>query len=152
MLTSRCLHISANQANPYQHSTESWDRLCKTHTYFTPNLYTFHTSPISNTLLKKTCPKLHPKYLPNPLKIGPQSLPGTLLGAFKKKNAFLWLRGSRGPPQITENHKKKKNESLKNTLKNIAWKKHGKCVIRRSPGTCWIVLGLQREHSFPMVT
>ena len=65
MLTSRCLHTSANEANPYQHSTESWHSLCKTQTYLIPNSYTFHTSPTSNTLLEhdkkpwKTYPKIH---------------------------------------------------------------------------------------------
>ena len=87
MLTSRCLHMSANQANPSQHSTESWDRLCKTHTYFTPNLYAFHTSPISNTLLehnKKTIENRFrntPKYLPKPYKIVTKRVQGTPLGA-----------------------------------------------------------------------
>ena len=88
----------------------------------------------------KTCPKTHPKYLPDPFQISLKSLPGTFLGAFKKKSAFLWLfgspkwhqRSSRGTPQITKNHKKSNNESLKNTLKNITWKTHGKCVIREA--------------------
>ena len=56
------------------------------------------------------------KYLPNPPKMGPKSLPGTLLGALLQKVLFLhpifvpmvpkWK--PRGSPQITKNHKKSK--------------------------------------------
>ena len=42
----------------------------------------------------KTCPKTHPKYLPDPFQISLKSLPGTFLGAFKKKSAFLSPFGS----------------------------------------------------------
>ena len=90
MLTNRCLHASANQANPCQHSTESCHKLslCKTHTYFTPNLYTFHTSPISNTLpehkkkiienLSKTTSKILPKSTQKRPLIPPRDPPGSL--------------------------------------------------------------------------
>ena len=89
MLTSRRLHISANQANPfYQHATESWHSLCETHTYFKPNLYTSHTSPISNTLLEhkkklienlsKITSKIPPKSTQNRTLIPPRDPPGSL--------------------------------------------------------------------------
>ena len=42
----------------------------------------------------KTFPKTHPKYLPDPFQISLKSLPGTFLGAFKKKSAFLSPFGS----------------------------------------------------------
>ena len=44
-------------------------------------------STTRNTL--KTNPKIHQKYLPNPPKMGPESLPGTLLGASGEKVTFI---------------------------------------------------------------
>ena len=68
-------------------------------------------------------PKLNPKniknkvkntqkYLPNPPKMGPKSLPGTLLGALLQKVLFLYLIfvpmevqwEPRGSSKITKNH------------------------------------------------
>ena len=82
-------------------------------------------------------PKLNPKninnyvkntkkYLPNPPKMDPKSLPGTLLGALLQKVTLFhpnlvplvakWE--PRGSPKITKNHKKSKKGGPQNTSKN----------------------------------
>ena len=130
MLTSRCLHISANQTNPYQDSTESWHSLCKTHTCFTTNSYTFHTSPISNTLLEhneksienksKNTSKIPPESTKNGSRIPPWDPPGSLWGKGRLYVTF-WLprRAPRAAQKVHQHHKKSQNIEkycLKNTL------------------------------------
>ena len=117
MLTSRCLHISANQTNPYQHSTESWHSLCKTHTCFTTNSYTFHTSPISNTLLEhnkkitqnnsKNTSKISPESTQNGSRIPPRDPPGNLWG--KEVLYFTFWLPKRTPNGAQRIHPKHKN-------------------------------------------
>ena len=61
------------------------------------------------------------QYLPNPPKMGPKSIPGTLLGAAGENMPFIASscfpngrqRGSRWTPQITKNQKKSRNEAPK---------------------------------------
>ena len=86
-------------------------------------------------------PKLNPKnikhklkntqkYLPNPPKMGPKSLPGTLLGGLLQKVLFLhrifvprevqWE--PRGTSKITKNHKNSKKRVLKTHLKSVPQK------------------------------
>ena len=75
----------------------------------------------------KTNPKIHQKYLPNPPKMGPESLPGMLLGASGEKGTFIWLFGSpeerqtkpRRSTQITKKHKLSKHDHQKMLLKSI---------------------------------
>ena len=81
-------------------------------------------------------PKLNPKniknklkntqkYLPNPPKMGPKSLPGTLLGALLQKVQFLHLIfvpkvtkwEPRVSPKVTKNHKNSKKEGPKKAPK-----------------------------------
>ena len=72
------------------------------------------------------------KYLPNPPKMGPKSLPGTLLGALLQKVLCLHLLFEpmkaqwepRGTPKITKNHENSKKDDPKkapkiSTSKNI---------------------------------
>ena len=117
MLTSRCLHISANQTNPYQHSAEPWHSLCKTHTYFAPNAYTLHTSPRSRTLLEqnkkiiehiiKNTTNIPPKSTQNRFKIHPRDRAGSLQGQ-GSLNVNFWLHHGcqSGAQRVHQNHKK----------------------------------------------
>ena len=136
MLTSRCLHISANQTNPYQNSTESWDSLCKTHTCFTTNSYTFHTSPISNTLLEhneksienksKNTSKIPPKSTKNGSRIPPWDSSWEPLG--KRGLYFTFCLPGKAPTGAQKVHQKDnisqniKTDCQKNTLEINAWK------------------------------
>ena len=114
----------------YQHSTESWHSLCKTHTCFTTNSYTFHTSPISNTLLEhneksienksQNTSKIPPKSTKNGSRIPPWDAPGSLWG---KRDLYFtfWLprRAPNGAQKVHQNDKKSQNiekDRLQNTL------------------------------------
>ena len=134
MLTSRGLCLSANEANPHQHSTESWHSLCKTHTYFTPNAYTLHTSPRSRTLLEqnkkiienivKNRTKIPPKSTQNRFKIHPRDRAGSLRGQGSLYVNFWLHHGCQsGAQRVHQNHKRSHHDGPKMHLKSIPAKR-----------------------------
>ena len=84
----------------------------------------------------KTCPKTHPKYLPNPFQISFKSLPGTFLGAFKKKTAFLRLFGC---PNDTKEAPERLPKSLKITKyqRSEVLKIHLKTLLEKHMENVW---------------